>query len=291
MESPEHGTSTVTFDDLSLFVSAELGPHLRAFLEFEDAKFWTIEGGTSRVQHHGDLERLYVDYLRGDDLQVRIGKFLTPVGAWNEIHPDPLTWTVSRPLATYATFPTFVTGLMASGTQPQESGSLDYAVFLQAGPCLDCATNARETERLVGGRLQWRATRWEVGIPVLYFVDRLTREAVTLTGVHAGLRRGRLDLRGEATVARVSGSLRSREYAAFGQAMWALTDHLFLVGQAEQAASARSLDSWHAWTAGVLVRPVSGLSFKVDLQDRTGVFPVDEAGTGRRLLASVGVLF
>lgn len=291
-EKPSGGDAVFTFDDLSLLVSGDLGPRVRVFLEVEDSKFWQVSGGTSRVEHHGDLERLYVEYLHSDTLKVRAGKFLTPVGTWNELHPDPLTWTVNRPLASFATFPTSLTGVLASGTFEGERGEVDYDVYAQANPCLDCKTNDRETERAIGGRLRWRGARVEVGVPVLHYVDRLTGEAVTLTGAHIVARRGPLELRGEATIGDVKPATGEggAEYAWYAQALWALTDRSFLVAQTERARSARD-ERWHAWTAGVLFRPRSGVSLKLDYQQRRGFFPVEEAGAGNRVLASFGVLF
>ncbi len=291
-EKPSQGDATVTFDDLSLFVFGDLTPRVRVFAEVEDSKFWQVSGGRSRVEHHGDLERLYVEYLHSDVVKIRAGKFLTPVGTWNEVHPDPLTWTVNRPLASYATFPTFLTGLLASGTIDRERGDIEYDLFAQANPCLDCNTNDRQTERAIGGRLRWHATHGEVGVPVLHYVDRLTRDAVTLSGVHAVAHRDRLDVRGEATIGRVTSATgdAGSEFAWYVQGVWALTDRHFLVAQAERARSARD-ETWRAWTAGVLVRPKPGLSLKLDYQQRRGLFPVEEAGSGNRVLASFGVLF
>lgn len=292
-EKPSGVNATLTFDDLSLFVFGDAGPRFRYFLEIEDSKFWHLSDGHAQVTHHGDLERLYLDYLHDDAFKIRAGKFLTPVGTWNEIHPDPLTWTVSRPLASYATFPTFMTGAMAYGTIAGDANDLDYNVFVQANPCLDCNTGDRQTERTVGGRVRWRSDRVEIGVPAVYYRDRLTDDAVALTGADLLVRASRVEVRGEATVSRVERALAgdaASEHAWYLQGLLALTDRHFLVARGERARS-RAGDRWHAWTLGALYRPKPPISLKLEYQSRDGYFPVEEAGAGSRVLAGFGVLF
>jgi hypothetical protein len=282
-----------TFDDLSLFVFGDIGARMRFFVEVEDSKFWRVAGGRSEVIHHGDVERLYIDYLHSDLLKIRVGKFLTPVGTWNEIHPDPLTWTVSRPLASYATFPAFTSGVEASGTVAGDSLDVDYHAYVQANPCLQCSTGDRQTERMVGGRVRVRRDRLEIGVPVLHYVDRLSHDSVTLTGVDLLAKAGALEARGEATFGRVIRESRAdadAEYAYYLQGLYALTERHFIVARQERARS-RDGDTWTGWTVGGLYRPHPAVSLKLEFQAATGRFPVGEAGTGNRVLAGFGVLF
>ena len=79
--------------DLSMFVTWEGSSRWRAFTEFELGD--GIHGGpgeTDRRPAELDLERLYVDYLATQALTWRFGKFLTPIGHWNQVHADPLVW-------------------------------------------------------------------------------------------------------------------------------------------------------------------------------------------------------
>ena len=79
------------------------------------------------------LDRLYVDYHVTDSLSVRGGKFLTPIGRWNQEHSDPLVWTVLRPLISESAFPTSATGLMVLGSVPLNSNWVDYQVYVADG--------------------------------------------------------------------------------------------------------------------------------------------------------------
>jgi hypothetical protein len=76
---------------------------------------------------------LYVDYNHSDSLNLRAGKFLTPVGRWNLVHAQPLVWTTSRPLITERSFPTNATGALAYGNVPVFGKAVDYSIYAAVG--------------------------------------------------------------------------------------------------------------------------------------------------------------
>ncbi len=73
--------------------------------------------------------RLYVEYTASDMLRLRAGRFLTPVGQWNERHAEPLTWTPTRPLTTYRPFAKSVNGILAAGEGSLRGHDIGYALF------------------------------------------------------------------------------------------------------------------------------------------------------------------
>lgn len=99
------------------------------------------------------LERLHLNWTPSDALSLRAGKFLTPVGAWNLNHADPLTWTANRPLLTQQVYPTNLTGLMASGQLAGGGPSLDWSLYASNGG--EWAADPRQDlfTRVRGGRL------------------------------------------------------------------------------------------------------------------------------------------
>jgi len=99
-----------------------------------------------------ELERLYLEYAFGDALRLRAGRFLTPVGQWNELHAQPLTWTALRPLTTYRPFSKSTTGFMAAGSVPLGSRDAGYAVYIAP---FDVGGGGQETRftSAGGGRL------------------------------------------------------------------------------------------------------------------------------------------
>lgn len=291
-ENPTDQRAAFAFDDLSLFVFGDIGSRVHFFVEAEETHFLQIDSDGVSSQNNADLERLYVDYLHADAFKVRVGKFLTPVGAWNEIHPDPLTWTVSRPVASFATFPAFMTGLQAFGTWATSDRDVDYNVFVQHNESIDRSTGDRHSERMVGGRVRIRQGALEIGVPVVRYTERDTRDVVTFSGADLLARTGRLEIRGEATAGRVrslNGATRA-EYAAYLQGVMALTDRFFIVARQERAHS-RDDETYTATSAGLLFRPVPAMSLKLEVQGRSGAFFPAETSTGSRLLAGFGVLF
>jgi len=73
--------------------------------------------------------RVYVEYSVSDLLRLRAGRFLTPVGQWNERHAEPLTWTPTRPLTTYRPFAKSVNGILAAGEGSLGVHDIGYALF------------------------------------------------------------------------------------------------------------------------------------------------------------------
>jgi hypothetical protein len=125
------GTETgVTDANLALLLSGTLVRRLSYFGELEAAST-TRENWTGRDADDAlDLERLYLEYAFADAFRVRAGRFLTPVGQWNEIHAAPLTWTAHRPLTTYRPFAKSLTGVMVTGELgfgPRDAGYALYA--------------------------------------------------------------------------------------------------------------------------------------------------------------------
>lgn len=122
-------------NDLSLFTWWEGDSPFKFFseLDLEDGVTWDAGRGLTTRHAYLALERLYADYAYSDKVNVRAGKFLTPIGRWNTIHADPLVWTTSRPLITERSFPTNATGAMLHGSVPAFGKTVDYSVYTALG--------------------------------------------------------------------------------------------------------------------------------------------------------------
>lgn len=292
-ENPDNEVASLTFDDVSVFVFGDLGSRMRFFAEAEETHFWQVtSNGDVYAVNNADVERLYVDYLHADTLKIRAGKFLTPIGTWNEIHPDPLTWTVSRPLASFATFPAFTTGVQAFGTWSASRGDVDYNVFVQHNDAIDNSTGSRHTERMVGGRVRLRQDALEIGVPIAHYIERDTGDAVTFSGADLLARVHRLEIRGELTAGRVHSTdgFARAEFAAYLQGLLSLTDRSFLVARQERAHSRDEL-TYTATSIGYLFRLKPAMSLKGEWQARSGRFFATDSEAGNQFLASFGVLF
>jgi len=119
---PEHGQKSLVLDDLSLFVSGHLGQYVNPFTEAELTHVDLVRSGPGG-SGHGDgafvLERLYNDSYLTSTVTLRLGKMLSPVGEWNEIHAAPLVLTTVRPAVTYRNFSEYTTGVSGLYSDPE----------------------------------------------------------------------------------------------------------------------------------------------------------------------------
>ena len=146
--------------------------HLFSELECEDLRHRRPRARRDQ-QRISTAERLYGDFTLCDALNVRVGKFLTPVGRWNVIHAQPLVWTTSRPLATLLPFDPHTTGAMLLGALDVPDGALSYALYGQFPTSSNRAWSRRLARRSVGSRLDYSAWGgWSIGASYLAFSPR-----------------------------------------------------------------------------------------------------------------------
>ncbi|HEU0299902.1 MAG TPA: hypothetical protein VFR37_10615 [Longimicrobium sp.] len=113
----------------ALLLSGTPWQRLSYFAEIEAASV-SRETFTGREEERWlEVERAYVEWSASDALRLRLGRFLTPVGQWNEIHAAPLTWTAARPLTTYRAFAKSTTGAMLAGQVALGPRDAGYALW------------------------------------------------------------------------------------------------------------------------------------------------------------------
>ena len=126
-----NGTRKLQATDLAAALMAwgQLGARASYFVELDVAKrtadTWT---GLEANQRFAPV-RMYLEYTFSDLFRVRAGRFLTPIGQWNEAFAAPLTWTPTRPLATFRTFAKSLTGLLLAGSGDLHGHDAGYALF------------------------------------------------------------------------------------------------------------------------------------------------------------------
>jgi hypothetical protein len=138
----------------ALLVSGTPWQRLSYFAEIEAASVSRETFSGREEERWLEVERAYVELSASDALRLRVGRFLTPVGQWNEIHAPPLTWTTVRPLTTYRAFAKSTTGAMLAGQLALGPRDAGYAVW--AAPFgVDPAGEGEENTfvRAAGGRI------------------------------------------------------------------------------------------------------------------------------------------
>lgn len=78
--------------------------------------------------------RMYMEYAAHGLARLRVGRFLTPFGHWNEYHAEPLTWTPTRPLTSYRPFAKSLSGIMLAGEASPGGMDTGYALYWSPVP-------------------------------------------------------------------------------------------------------------------------------------------------------------
>ncbi len=280
----------------ALLLSGSVG-RASYFGEFEPASR-TRETWSGRFEDRAsDLERLYAEYAFADAFRLRVGRFLTPVGQWNEIHAEPLTWTALRPLTTFRPFSKSSTGFMAAGTIALGERDAGYALW--AAPFRIGGDEGQETSftSAGGGRvavevlpqlfLGVSAVRFRASRPITPAEDSSEFETPDTTGTGEGERGssreedvrprnllgadaswtwGRLELLAEATYLSPGGEHQA-EGGGFLQAAIPVLPWTHAVLRIERygpvGAAAGPLT---IYTAGATLRPDRHVTFKLDRQ-------------------------
>lgn len=235
------------------------------------------------------LERLYVDYRATDALGLRVGKFLTPIGRWNQNHADPLTWTTVRPLISRSAFPTNATGLLLFGSVAVASQGLDYEVFASGHE--DWRSDPRSTPfgRALGARIVAPiGNDLQVGVSVARYErrDDLTQQN-HLIGADFVWNAHGAEISGEALARRSGVSDDSGERGGYLQAVlplaprWYATARVEVYKRSEDAAVTRSA------LLGVVYRLGRHAVAKAEWAQPSG----NARGLPQGLLASMTLLF
>ncbi len=280
---------------VAALLSGTVLPRLTYFAELEAASS-SRENWTGDREHDAfAVERLYAEVTVADALRIRAGRFLTPIGQWNEEHADPLTWTPQRPLTTYRPFAKSTTGVLVAGQFHMGGRDAGYALYGTPRRA-DAEREESVFSRALGGRLalevapgvtvgasftEFRASRprvldddeageaeeleegdsLEVEEPEDRVEDTATRR---LFGADLRIDARWLSVHAEATTLSATPD-RPRENGAFLQAALPLLFGVSAVGRAEYYDPVVS-SSLTIGTAGLTYHPVPRIAVKVARQ-------------------------
>lgn len=295
--------STLRFRDTSLFITKDIGSRWQLFTEVDAGDSISLAGYSGGEESALDIERLYLDYHADQAITFRFGKFLTPVGQWNLIHADPLTWTVSRPLTTSAAFARHASGAMAFGTVPLHGHDIDYWVFADDSKNLGIGQEQNQAfssfgadgslrnnfRQAMGGRLLYHLMddRFGIGLSYLDYTLQSPHQRFQLIGMDFSWTGQYVNLTGEA-IHRTSPAAGVRtQQGGFLQAAVPLWRKLYLVGRYERYQTSATAKVTTLRTFGLNYRPIQGIVLKIEHSQ--GNRDADIAPPG--WLASAAVLF
>jgi hypothetical protein len=287
----QHDASAFVIDNLSLIAHWESEGKWRVFSELDLEDVFAYQPGRGRLSSRSylALERLYADYLYSTALNLRLGKFLTPIGRWNIIHADPLVWTTSRPLVTEQTFPTNATGIMLFGSAPLLGKTLDYSVYGAVGNDWRPDPELDPFEEAYGVHASMPVSaNAEFGISLVSFEQRDTEgERRKLIGFDYNWSRERFEISAEAAYRFSDRGDTFDERGMFVQAVAPLTQKLYAVGRYEYFDAAGPTDDTHLWLAGVAYKIAPAFVLKAEYRESSRYEPRAPSG----VLTSISVLF
>ncbi|MEQ1559991.1 MAG: hypothetical protein ABL933_13765 [Methyloglobulus sp.] len=283
---------SLNVSDASLFVAWDNGSRLRFFSELE------VEDSLGAGQQYRGvttskadflIERLYLDYLVNDNLTVRIGKILTPVGQWNLIHADPLVWTATRPVATDNLFSEHVSGIMLHGTVPIGEQSLEYSVYGDYSSTLDpLRAEPPYFDNALGMHLRYNVNdNLKIGFS---YVDFALQGSANIRNHLAGLDIAwayqRFAVNSEIVYRNNDAAVNNNAWQGYIQGVSPIAEHFYAVGRYEFFDQPNQ-QFGQVGVLGIAYRPRPPLTLK--LEYRLGQHNRDLAPDG--LFASFSVLF
>lgn len=300
----DHRGSALVLEDMSLFLTKDIGQRWKLFSEVELGDGVTVShGGASTRDANIDIERFYADYRVSDGVTFRVGKFLTPVGQWNLIHADPLVWTASRPLTTTSAFSRHATGAMMYGTTSVRGKDLDYWLFLDDSQATGLARShdlaygaygassslKNDFLHAIGGQFLYHMLedRLSLGASFVRYELKNPQQWYHLSGVDFAWTGSRVELSGEAIYRTADNSRMPNEYGGFLQAVVPLPRHLYLVGRFEHYRNPLPDETASIRTLGINYRPLPSIALKLERVDGTHNAALAPSGW----FVSIGVLF
>ncbi len=263
---PQSDRARIAIDNLSLFLWWQGEGRWKFFSELEYENPIASRSDRLRSDDYLSWERAYLEYALSDDISVRAGKFLTPIGHWNLIHATPLVWTTSRPLVTTLPFPTNMTGIMVTTTVPSVARGAEISFYGSTGgeirpnPDIDPFTSALGAHLTLslGGESQ-------IGVSYADFEQEKTRpERKQLVGIDGLWTHGRFELSGEAVYRSSDHGGASDEKGAFLQLAAPLTERLYLIGRFETYKFSQDQHSTDMWVTGLNFRIKPSLVLKAE---------------------------
>ena len=254
----------IGLDDLDLFVFYDPTPYLHLFSDTGFQNIFDLDdtGGGGTSQAEASIERLYGDLNLSDRANFRVGKFLTPVGRWNQVPAEPLVWTTSRPLVTSRPFDEHVAGAAFWGSAFPADGSLSYKVYGQFFDQLTSNTSISPSDESVGARLDFSSLGgWSLGSS--YFAFTRNGKWNQLGGVDGLWQRDRWELSGE-LLAGHGDPDGHRIFGVYLQGVVELLAGVHAIARYEYYEPGANHAAIDLYDAGLAWRPLSFLILKAD---------------------------
>ncbi len=287
-EDEHESGSEFTLDLLNIFLIYNGIPRLQAVAELQlrDSFVWD-EHGAGFDDFAFDVRRLFGDYRLYDELQIQFGTFLTPVGYWNRILAQPLTWTTENPVIVEGNFfDQTTTGVKLHGSTALAEGRIGYEVFSQLLHPIEGDPELDPADKTVGVRLEYSLLPVSA-FGVSYQSSRQRNRWSHLASAHAFWRFRRIEVLGEISVQDLPAAPAvddgkevapgdTEQWGLYAQSVLEVYRPLYVVGRYEHLDRPFHQRPIDIFTLGAVYKPWPFMAFKLEYRfsdDRTGGEP------------------
>lgn len=258
-----------TVDDLAVLVYGEFADRFSYLLELESVDAYQIDFNTNQeeTQLPPTLERFYFDYKASDNVSVRVGKQITPIGYWNLQPINVLRETTSNPRYSRDMFPKFITGVDIYGFTPFAE-SLQYHVYVQNNRDMDDSNINIAPDRHVGVALERSAfSGFSVGGSLGEF-RTVAAETYRYLQLNARYQSEQVTLSTEAMVRdwRSASTVASHAKSIYAQAEYRIVPQHAVILRSEYFHDPQWGPADRIAILGYSFRPVFPVSFKIEYQ-------------------------
>lgn len=265
------GTSTISHDDTAVMLYGDINEKLSLMAEYEIADTYHKTYGANESEFKNSTfrpERAYLNYTINEYATLRVGKFPSFVGVWNQTPIPVLRDTLSSPRVTKEIFPKFTTGAAVYGSLPFDEDST-YGIFGQGNRDLDSTYNNIETDVFYGAHIEKRIGRLKVGASAGAFRDRANSETVQYVGASFEYKHSNLKAIGEAVACNDEIAASEKHAIKKGyylQLAYKIFDKNHLIGRTEYLDDPLKHSSSSVNTIGWSYRPHPSVSVKAEKQ-------------------------
>ncbi|HWZ48669.1 MAG TPA: hypothetical protein VNX00_10685 [Herbaspirillum sp.] len=288
-QNVQNSNSRASLSHLSMFVWWENESRLKFFSEIDSKDLLSADEQSEADNHrYLSIERLYFEYSFSDALTLRAGKYLTPIGHWNQLHADPLVWTTSRPLITTQLFPDNATGAMALGNIRIFGRQADYTLYTSVGTDIRPDPAQAPFNDITGARLNVHASEnMQIGISYAGFDQRTAiEEEDQLLGLDFLWSDHGYELSGEGAYRKSSAGPQRSAKGGFIQGVMPLYNKLFAVARVESINNPDMQGTTRLWVMGLNYRQNRAISFKLEF-----IHGFHQSISAAGFLSSISVLF
>lgn len=255
----------IDIDDIALLAYGEFD-HFDFLAEFEAPDVYHKERGIQRDESTNTTfhaERLYGDYFFGTNERLRLGKFNSDIGFWNQMPINVLRDTTSSPNLVKDFFPKLTTGLHYESRLP--SGVIDrVSVTVQNNKDLDSGYNNFNFDRHYGAAADIRHNDglWRFGGG--YYRYGSAKEALYCLGAYKLERKGwKLLIE---SVLRRNGDDARIFYDIYAQGVWHIRSRHDLIVRTEAEKIPDSTTRDGNLIIGYTYRPFSNMALKSEYE-------------------------